>query len=490
MTRELPHHRWSATAANSEAFSIAPEHMTVPRAKPNLSPGEASGDEVRQGAFEDTNTNDQRWDLAFIGIIGYLVVDYMRLPAVLGLHGLSLAKVVVGLALIGYLVSPKRQAASRGARAIDGLFVSLLAAVTFSAVLARYLDLGLDRLVDALRYVIVYFLISRIVSGKWRLHTFLLLWLLLNFKIGQFVIRSYLIERSLPWQTSLNIAKLGVGAGTTGFFSNASDLGVAMCVVWPVAVYVLIARTTKFTRVVAAATAAASLGAILVCGSRGALLGAAVIVLIGSLRAPQKIVAAIMIVVLAAGVYICLPEGSKQRWDSAKQYEKDDTSYHRILLWKAGIAMFLDHPLFGVGPGNYPIVRKESYPIPNVRMDQFMSVAHSTYIEALSELGFAGALIILLLWLSFFRLNAQTRALVLRRDPKDKYSLEYCLACGLDLGLVGFLASAAFVSVLWYPHIFILLAISVSLHRAVQGQFAMQAPPVPEAGAIAEVASN
>ena len=128
--------------------------------------------------------------------------------------------------------------------------------------------------------------------------------------------------------------------------------------------------------------------------------------------------------------------------------------------------MFGDHPLLGVGISNYPPVRKAGYMDP-ADHNWHESVPHSTYIQAIAELGLAGVLPLIALILLLFRLNSKTRKRLLASDPGNRRSYEYCLAIGLDLGLVGYLSSGAFVAVLYYPHLWILLGISVGLHKAV-----------------------
>jgi hypothetical protein len=81
-------------------------------------------------------------------------------------------------------------------------------------------------------------------------------------------------------------------------------------------------------------------------------------------------------------------------------------------------------------------------------------------------MGGVGTALFLTLLVLFLRLNARTRKRALASNPDGKRSFEYCLALGLDLALVGFLASGTFVSVLYYPHLWILLGLSIATHVA------------------------
>jgi hypothetical protein len=67
---------------------------------------------------------------------------------------------------------------------------------------------------------------------------------------------------------------------------------------------------------------------------------------------------------------------------------------------------------------------------------------------------------------SFFRLNARTLKSFPPPGKGEKRPLEYYLARGLSLAMVGYLISGAFLTVLFYPHLWILCGLSVGLYTA------------------------
>jgi putative inorganic carbon (HCO3(-)) transporter len=164
------------------------------------------------------------------------------------------------------------------------------------------------------------------------------------------------------------------------------------------------------------------------------------------------------------GIIFVIPDASKVRFKSAWELEGDRTAESRLVFWRAGLLMLRDHPVFGVGLENFPESRVEHYLEPGDPTAKF--VAHSVFIEILSELGLAGAIPVFALFVLIFRLNAKTRRHLTALGPERRSSFEYCLAMGLDLGLVGYLASGAFVAVFRYPHLWVLLGMSVGLHTA------------------------
>jgi len=58
----------------------------------------------------------------------------------------------------------------------------------------------------------------------------------------------------------------------------------------------------------------------------------------------------------------------------------------------------------------------------------------------------------------------------LKKAGKDSRCWEMCLANGLQLAMIGYLVSGAFVSVFWYPHIWVLSGLAMGLNASVCGQ--------------------
>jgi len=409
----------------------------------------------------NAQAEDRRWDLAFVGILLYLIAEYTRVeamyPVIAPIH---IGKVVIGLSALGLVTSSVLRGPRAPGRAlVDASIIGFLIANFLSACFAHYEEIAWNGFWVSLTWVVVYFLVSRIVTSAWRLRVFVLVYLILNLKLAQFAVRTFLLLRST--HNAMVVATIGAGAGSTDFFGNAADLGVAMCVVWPLALCLVFTKPKGLQRLFLLASCAAFLLAILVCGSRGAVVGACAVALAGWARSPRKLAALLMLVLLLPGIYFILPSATKQRMESAEHPLQDPTASSRIRFWKAGLQMFEDHPLLGVGPANFPRLYAAQYA---GKEDWGLTpTQHSTYVQTISELGVAGALPVLSLWVLLPILNGRSRKRLVALDPAQKQSFEYWLAVGLDLGLVGYLVSGAFVSVLEYPHLWILLGLSAGL---------------------------
>ncbi|MCI0421805.1 MAG: O-antigen ligase family protein, partial [Acidobacteria bacterium] len=294
-----------------------------------------------------------RWSLGFVAMLLYLIVEYMRLSAQYPIfQAVQIGKVVVLLGLLGWLLAPRIPAERGLILHVDAGLMALFFAAFISAIFARDQESAWASVSFLGRWLFIYFLIGRIVASSWRLRIFVFLLLLLNLKMAQAGIRGFFDKREFGQSDEL-LAKIGVGAGSVGFFSNAGDFGVAMSVVWPLAGILILAEKKWLWRGVLAACFAGISGAILVCGSRGAVVAALVTALVALVRNPRRIGVVLLFLLFVPAVVYLLPEASKARMRSGMDYKQDKTASHRLALWKAGLEMFRDNPLVGVGPGNF-----------------------------------------------------------------------------------------------------------------------------------------
>ena len=468
---------------NAQGGAALGEDDATPGARPEPSPGAVN----ENPPADSLQLSGPRWSLGFVAILLYLFVEYMRLSAQYPVfQAVQIGKVVIAVCVLGWIIAPRVKGDFRSIRPIDLTLAVLFLAAFFSACFAQSQKEAWFTILNLVRWLLVYFLISRIIVSSWRQRIFLFLLLLLNLKMAQAAIRGFQAAKAFGRSEEF-LARIGSGAGSVGFFANAGDFGVAMCVVWPLAGIMLLGESKKIPRLFFLASFLAFSGAIIVCGSRGAVLGAVITAAAAWARNPKRLGTVVIFLLFIPGVIYILPQGSKARWQSAANWQEDKTASHRLKLWKAGLRMFRDHPLLGVGPGNYPQSYSETYA--GTGEDASTWVPHSIYIESLSELGAAGTLPVLILMLLCFRLNLRTRK---RLDPKRsaREQFEFFLAYGLDLALIGYMVSGAFLAVLYYPHLWIILGISVGLHLAITSRQASQTAGETQAGAILPAAAH
>jgi O-antigen ligase len=407
-----------------------------------------------------------RWSLSFIGILGYAIFEYTRLPQMFPiLQGLQVGKFIVAVAALGLVLSPMHRGDNSLPRRID-LALFLFLAVSFVSIFfADYPSSAWPTFIDAIKWAVVYFLVGRIVSTSWRLRVFSFAFLLLNLKLAQFAVRTYLTYGTVSYEGG-SIAM--VAAGTSDFFGNTNDFGVAMCVVWPMAGALLYGEKKTLAKIFLFTSFVGIFLALLLSGCRGAFLGACAAVVAGSILTRKMLPVLVMGGCMLLGTFFLLPSANRQRLQSAVDYDTDSTAHLRIGFWKAGLRMFRDHPVIGVGPGNFGPQYRDKYfgsdPFPK------LWAPHSIYIQPLAETGILGTIPIFALFWMAFRLNSHTRKVLREAGLNNHHVFEYRLALGLELSIIAYLVSGATLTVLYYPHLWFLLGLSVGLYRMATGQ--------------------
>jgi probable O-glycosylation ligase (exosortase A-associated) len=136
--------------------------------------------------------------------------------------------------------------------------------------------------------------------------------------------------------------------------------------------------------------------AVFLTGSRGGLVGIAAITIVMGLRSKKKILVTGVLASCLIAAFIYQGGYLRKRSTTMVEYEEDGSAMGRINAWKAGFEMAKDHPLTGVGIGNF----MTAYPkYSNTRV----RVAHNTIVQLFSETGFLSSLAYLLLFWTVYR---------------------------------------------------------------------------------------
>lgn len=203
--------------------------------------------------------------------------------------------------------------------------------------------------------------------------------------------------------------------------------------------------------------------------SRGGFLGLLAVAAYCIWRSPHKMVA---IGALSAAGLALLALAGDAFWkeiDSTGDY-KEGTSDVRLEIWAAGMRMWAGNPVIGVGAGNFRWVIGDYQT--QAQVEKFgrslggSIIAHSTPVELVAELGTAGLLCALVLLVSTWRGLGRIR--VKKRKPGDppvtrELELLSFYADGIRAAMLAVLVSGAFLSLLYYSHIWVLIAVGSAL---------------------------
>jgi O-antigen ligase len=134
--------------------------------------------------------------------------------------------------------------------------------------------------------------------------------------------------------------------------------------------------------------------AICLTGSRGSFIAAGIALLMFPLsfgsfsRAQKKFGALALVVVVASGMAI-VPAASWDRIGSIQGEISEGTLTKRTYIWAAGMDVFREHPLIGVGAGAFGASVYNKLDVPYV--------AHNSYLSVLVEMGVIGELLFIAL---------------------------------------------------------------------------------------------
>jgi putative inorganic carbon (hco3(-)) transporter len=394
----------------------------------------------------------KRESLAFKMACFYLTIEYVRPQSiwpVLDVLPLGIVSLAGGVVTV-LASSPERGARSQGS--VMPLLLGMLALVVVSIFASQYPAEGWKNLSLFVSWIMAYFLITRAVSNEQRYMFFYVLFLLFSFKMSQHGFKA--------WAASgFQFNREGVN-GAPGWFQNSGEVGIQMCIFLPMLLYFIFggwASWGKLKRAVMLGVAATILGTVVGSSSRGALIGSSVVLLWILWRSQYKVRGLLALAAVGAIIAMVLPPQFYGRLD---QMGEDNSSVLRLQYWAYGWELMKQHPLLGVGYFNwFPTYAAHLVAIGETRKPE---VCHNIFVQAGSELGFPGVAFLLALIIASFVVNARTRA-VLAKQSDNVFLTQ--LSRGLDAGMVGYLISAQFITVLYYPYLWIGLALVVALHN-------------------------
>lgn len=236
------------------------------------------------------------------------------------------------------------------------------------------------------------------------------------------------------------------------FLGDGNDYALSLCILLPCLIEMGLASKSRVWKAVCYAGALIVVFAVIATQSRGGTLG--LLAVFGWLwwRSPRKIVAGVAIAIIGVASLLYAPPEYFTRMDTLTTGASDRSAQARITAWKGAIGMGLKNPVFGVGTGHFG--------------QRWGMTAHSTYMLSLAELGLPGFICVVMLVFGNIVDNLRMRARLLARagpspdDPSRKMARTVDL---LTTAMVGFSVPGAFLSACYYPHIYVLTGLLISV---------------------------
>ena len=256
---------------------------------------------------------------------------------------------------------------------------------------------------------------------------------------------------------------------SAGIYTNPNDLALAIALTVPFCFAFMLRASDVFRKAAWFLAAAVMTYTLFLTASRSGLL--ALVVAVGVMLKEFAFKAGrryLLIPVALVGLTVLLLAGGrlKNRFDamtgpSVKSIEEGNaygTAMARGELLRRCLAVAAQHPLFGIGPGNFPIISGSWH------------VAHNSFVEISAEAGLPALILFILLFRRAFQNTRKVQLLA----PGEREAM--LLAGALRASIVGFAVGAFFASVEYHFFPYFLVAYTSALY-AITARSTSQALP-------------
>ncbi len=407
--------------------------------------------------------------IPFYLLILYLAFEYGRIHSLLGpLKSLHLP-FFASMGLLLFLIAEKPALKDKPTKWFLGLVILMAIHIPFAV--NNHWAFVYTQMVFT--YLVIHLAITKYVVSYKMLRKMMFLWLI----CGMFLCIQGVLH--------------GGEVKGSAFFSDNNDFSLAMNMFLGISFFRFVENPKKHISVLA--IVGLFLFGILVSFSRGGFVGLCVMTVFILAKARRKMLGALLVIAMIVFVSQVAPSSY---WDKMKTItnleeteEYQGSSGGRIYYWERAWEMFLDHRLFGVGPGNFNWNVSQYEPEGGLRgKTRGGRASHSLYFTLIPELGLVGCFFFgMMLFTNYktlrgirkkFKGKKRTQASHRRAENQGNEGLKgedsetsqvmnmmYYDSLGISAALIGFLASGAFLSVLYYPHFWILSSIITSMGR-------------------------
>lgn len=272
----------------------------------------------------------------------------------------------------------------------------------------------------------------------------------------------------------MGVAKGGFGIGA--WMEDENDFCMVMNMIAPFGYFMMFAAKSGKEKIKYLGFLGTFLLAAMASLSRGGFFGLASVGVYCWYRSPKKLNA--LVIVLIAAIFMSLFAPAKY-WDEIMSSTDDTTmsigtGAERLYTWGIGIEMFAANPIIGIGQSNFPWTF-DIYQAGRTFNQKSIAgrQAHSAWVTLVSELGLVGIIIVGGLLFQCYRDLKFVRMRFAPVETRQKHGqimkagedIRVYLARAMEGSFIGFIVSGVFISILWYPSLWILISMAVALRN-------------------------
>ena len=256
---------------------------------------------------------------------------------------------------------------------------------------------------------------------------------------------------------------------------NSNDFAAHLILLLPILWFAIRSKAMPFIlRVACVAAIPYGLYLILRTGSRGALvgLGALYLCVLLLMKGSQRVLGAFALPLIGILVLAAVPSAVSSRLNTV--FSKDnsigneeayESKLGREYLFRRSLELTVQHPLLGVGPGEFYNVEGEQAAAKGRRGNWMQT--HNSYTQISSEAGIPAAILLIICLAVGLKNCIRIRREAYRRQNQDLASA----ASVVIMGVVGFCAAAFFLSLAYRFYFPVIAGMLTALPAIAQAQF-------------------
>lgn len=227
-------------------------------------------------------------------------------------------------------------------------------------------------------------------------------------------------------------------------FGQPNYLGLNMVIMFNLAYGLFRSCRIKIVAGVLLAAMGAFAWVTLLTNSRGAFIALGVTLIFHWLFAQHRLRGVFILILVVTAIYVLAPPDVADRFQTLWAIKEDQSAMSRITYWEIGFGLIADHPLTGVGLGNF---------------EQFSpNTPHNAYVQVASEMGLPALFI--WVWMMLRTLGLLLR--IRRTAGENEYALSV-LAQGVAAGLLAILVQGMSTGLAHREFVYIILGLASAL---------------------------
>jgi putative inorganic carbon (HCO3(-)) transporter len=333
----------------------------------------------------------------------------------------------------------------------------LLAVVVLTIPFAIWRGGALGMAVELSKMIMLQLLMTFFIDSQDRLRS--ILWLLVGFMMW------FSGSALLGYLNGQYYVVNGVqrAEGVNSMAGDPNELAGVLMAFLPFLVALVSCSKRFLVRLLLIGCGALTLIVLVLTGARISMVALLALVIFYILRSRRKVLNLIVAAVLAAAGWFLLPAQYQQRYLTVSHYagggKLDDSNALRLAVWDAGWRMFLDHPILGVGAGQFATAYGTLY---LERKHSAWMQPHNLFLQLVCELGLVGLFVFALLAVQIWK----AISVVLRMRSSPGLAINYHFAVACNFMLIGVALISTVSHTLYRPYWYLLAGL-VAANKAV-----------------------